>query len=33
VKTGKFREADEARAKKGGAHVAASLHSLVEEMT
>lgn len=33
VKTGKFREADEARAKKGGAHVAASLYSLVEEMT
>ncbi len=33
VKTGKFREADEARAKKGGAHVAASLRSLVEEMT
>lgn len=33
VKTGKFREADEARAKKGSAHVAASLRSLVEEMT
>lgn len=33
VKTGKFREGDEARAKRGGAHVAASLHSLVEEMT
>lgn len=32
VKTGKFREADETRAKKGGAHVAASLHAFVEKL-
>lgn len=31
VKTGKFRDGDEARAKKGGAHVAASLGALIEE--
>lgn len=33
VKTGKFREADEARARKGGAHVAASLTAFVERLT
>ena len=31
VRTGKFRSSDEARAKKGGAHVAASLGALVED--
>lgn len=31
VRTGKFRDGDEARAKKGGAHVAASLGALVED--
>ena len=32
VKTGKFRDGDEPRAKKGGAHVAASLHAFVEKL-
>ncbi|MEP2827630.1 TIGR01458 family HAD-type hydrolase [Parvibaculum sp.] len=33
VRTGKFREADGERAKKGGAHVAASLAAVVEELS
>lgn len=32
VKTGKFREEDEARARKSGAHVAASLASFVSDL-